>query len=144
METNTMMLKGNTIKRVAMVAALTVAIIQTVVAIPASHYKVTIPFDFTVDGKVFESGDYTIDVGGKTLSRDVLLIRSVKGKASKLMMVKQSQRIGKARQSKLVFAKSNGIYVLAEMRTRSVGIKFADKSDRIELEADTVEVTLKK
>lgn len=89
----------------------------------ANQFRVNIPFDFTVRDKSFRAGDYSINFGGLTQSRNTLLIRSEDGKEAALLSVIPEELNNVSNDSKLVFVFDENRYALTELKTRGLSAK---------------------
>ena len=104
-----------------------------------------IPFDFSVRGKAFPAGSYTVG-RGPGLNADIFMIRSQDGNRYALCnsMPKQLQAVPE--QSQLVFSRCGNSYRLREVRTaglatgREVLRTKAERSLERELEASGTRV----
>lgn len=108
----------------------------------ASEYRTHIPFDFTVGGKLFSAGDYSINFAGLTASQRKLTIRSANGKESALVVVMPKETTEQSNSPALVFNLYDNAYSLAEIKTSQLSAelyksktesKLAKNSKRVEL-----------
>lgn len=113
----------NKIVQLFLLAVLTVGIAGAAQAQTGSPYNATIPFDFTVAGKSFEAGDYSISFGVIGSNRSSFLIRSADGKEtaiiSETFAEDATKPIGNAR---IVFDKDGDNYSLTQIKTSSKNI----------------------
>src|SRR5687768_7202276 len=83
-----------------------------------SPYQVNIPFDFSVSGKSFKAGEYSISFGVIKSTPSSFLIRSADGKESAIVTDAFSKEVFKSNGTeRIVFDKDGDVYTLAEIKT---------------------------
>ena len=106
-----------------------------------SSIQANIPFDFTVSGKSFKAGNYTITFGLVSESEKYFLIRRADGKDSIIVTAAPKQTKEQADNSLLVFNLEENIYSLAEVTTPQVSLELQKSESAKE---KRVEIRLKK
>lgn len=98
--------------------ALTVGITGLAQAQTDSLYRANIPFDFTVAGKTFKAGEYSIKFGFLRNTPTSFLISSVDGDDVAIINNAFSKDVAKPnKNARLVFNKNGDDYALAEIKT---------------------------
>ncbi|PYS86139.1 MAG: hypothetical protein DMF62_16930 [Acidobacteria bacterium] len=89
----------------------------------ATRYRVNIPFDFQAHGVNYAAGDYLIGPLDSVVNKSSLAIRSVESRKTRLLGF--TTLVGGVRpgNGKMVFAKADGLYTLAEISTPSFALK---------------------
>lgn len=136
----------NKIIQIGLILSLAISLTGSLQAQTVSQYRLNIPFDFMVGKKLLKSGDYSVTVGGLTMGRDKLLLRSKKGKGVAIFSIKQHQRNNKSGKSSLVFSHYDGKYILSEIKTQNVNLKLKNSKPRVQLakNIERIEIALTK
>lgn len=120
----------NKITQIVFLISLTFGLTAFAQAQTASQYRVNIPFDFTVRGKTFQAGEYSINYGGLSGSRNKLLIRSKNRKNAALVIVMPEQTNRESVDPSVVFVYDENEYVLSELKTYGTNVKIGRPKSR--------------
>lgn len=106
-------------------------------AYKVSSIQAKIPFDFTVSGKSFKAGDYTVTFGLVSTSEKYFLLRTADGKDSIIVKATAKQPSEQTNNSVLVFNLDENSYALAEVSTPQISLELhkseSAKEKRIEV-----------
>lgn len=98
-----------------------------------TQYRAHIPFDFSTKDKVFKAGDYSVGPASGSINYSAIMLTSREdGKASFL----RGAAMGadpQARKGKLIFAVTNGEYVLTDIQTPNWNLKMKRTVTRVNL-----------
>lgn len=107
----------NKILQLFLLVGLTIGITGLAQAQSGSLYRANIPFDFSVNGKSFKAGEYSISFGILRDSPASFLIRSADGKESAMVTDAFSKDVFKSNGTeRIVFDKDGDVYTLAEIK----------------------------
>ena len=108
----------NKMLQLFLLVGLTIGITGLAQAQTGSPYEANIPFDFTVSGKTFTAGEYSISFGFIGTNRSSFVIRSADGKQSAIVSHTFAEHLFKPnRNPVIVFDKDGDNYALAEIKT---------------------------
>lgn len=124
--------------------ALTVGGAALAKAQTGSPYQANIPFDFTVGGKSFKAGEYSISFGILRSAPASFLIRSADGKESAIVTDTFLKDVltpsGRAR---IIFDKQGDDYVLTQIKSSAKNVEvYKVRKKRKSVKVATVEVSL--
>ena len=98
--------------------SLTIGITGLAQAQTGSFYRANIPFDFSVNGKTFKAGEYSVRLGFITNTPDSFLIYSTDGKETAVIHNTSANDVFKPNENvRMVFDKDGDSYALAEIKT---------------------------
>jgi hypothetical protein len=98
--------------------SLTIGVTGLAQAQTGSFYRANIPFDFSVNGKPFKAGEYSIRFGFVGTIPNSFLIHSNDGKESAIINNTFSNDVFKPNENvRIVFDKDEDNYALAEIKT---------------------------
>src|SRR5688572_20611250 len=113
----------NKILQLFLLLGLTIGITGLAQAQSGSFYQADIPFDFTVAGKSFKAGEYSISFGILRDSPASFLIRSADGKESTIVKNAFAKEVLKPDgNARIVFDKDGDDYSLAEIKSSRVNV----------------------
>ena len=108
----------NKMLQLFLLLGLTISVAGFAQAQTGSVYRADIPFDFSVKGKLFKAGEYTINFGVIRESPASFLISSTEGDESAIVnVVSSNQVLNPNYNARLVFDKEGDDYSLAEIKT---------------------------
>ena len=108
----------NKMLQLFLLLGLTIGVAGFAQAQTGSVYRTDIPFDFSVNGKSFEAGEYSIKFGFIGNIPDGFLIYSNDGKESAFINNTVSNDVSKPNENvRIVFDKDGDNYALAEIKT---------------------------
>ncbi len=115
---------------VPMLSAQTVMPVPTTTSVTGT-VTIEIPFRFSVDGKIFHSGSYTI----APLTDKTVALRSVEGKQSAVIMTNAVTTANNISGPKLVFHRYGDDYFLTQawLRVSDTGREFPVSADEIRM-----------
>jgi hypothetical protein len=117
----------NKILQLFLLLGLTVGITGLAQAQSGSVYQANIPFDFSVSGKSFKAGEYSISFGILRDSPASFLISSADGKESAIVRDAFSKEVLKpSRNARIVFDKDGDDYTLAEIKSSRINIELSN------------------
>lgn len=98
-----------------------------------TQYRAHIPFDFSIKDKVFKAGDYAVGpVSGSSNYSAIALMNRENGESSFLRGASMGPD-PQARKGKLIFAVTNGEYVLTDVNTPNWNLKMKRTITRVNL-----------
>ena len=104
--------------------SLTVGISGLAQAQSGSLYRANIPFDFSVNGKLFKAGEYSIKFGFVRDSPASFLISSADGKEVAVINNTLLENVSELNEdAQIVFDKDGDDYALAEIKTLETNIE---------------------
>ena len=114
----------NKMLQLFLLVGLTIGITGLAQAQTGSPYEANIPFDFTVAGKSFKAGEYSISFGIVRSNRASFLIRSADGKVSAIVNDTFSKDVLNHRgNARIVFNKDGDNYILAKIKSSEINVE---------------------
>lgn len=109
----------------------------------AAPSQLTIPFDFTVNGKLMKAGSYSISFGVSVSNPGSFMIRSADGKNAALVMNAITEQTAvETGDTSLIFTKNGDSYSLSKINSPRVSVElnkelgqYSAKVERVELKA---------
>lgn len=110
-------------KKVTLSAFAMLILVTTMLAVAPVHaqtksqLKASIPFNFQIGHKTLPAGDYTIQCVNPDAGKTALLIKSVDGRTSRMVIMTPAQAAQVQEQSRLVFNRYGDQYFLSQVWT---------------------------
>jgi hypothetical protein len=100
-----------------------------------SRLTAEIPFEFAAGTKTMPAGEYTLTLGGSSVSPALVVFQAANGKAAVQLLASAAESAGAAEQTKLIFHRHGDRHFLVEIWTRGVnrGYQFPQSQSEREL-----------
>ena len=134
----------NKILQLFLLVGLTLGITGLAQAQSGSLYRANIPFDFSVNGKSFKAGEYSISFGILRDSPASFLIRSADGREAAIVNDAFSREVlNPTGNARIVFNKDGDNYTLAEIKSSRVNVElFKERRKQKSAKITGVEVSM--
>ena len=134
----------NKMLQLFLLVGLTIGVTGLAQAQTGSPYEANIPFDFTVGGKSFKAGAYSISFGIVASNRSSFLIRSADGKETAIVSDAFTQDLFKPNgNARIVFDKDGDNHALAEIKTSQKNVVlYKERKKQKSAKVTGVEVTM--
>ena len=108
-------MKKQSLRIFLMCSLLAILAVSSAQAQSTNEQTARIPFSFSVGNKTFPAGEYRVTRINPQSSQAVLVIKSMDGRQSKLVLTNGIQAAGMSLRATLVFNNYDGEYVLAQV-----------------------------
>src|SRR5687767_11304910 len=114
---------NKTTLQISSVIGLAILILMAGISAEAQNqYRAYIPFNFTIDQKSYEAGNYVIEANSAT---NAIVVRDAKASRSHIIMITRRQDYSKVTGATLVFDLYDSQYSLSVIRTPSFAMRLS-------------------